>query len=139
MAAMLAGSLDRAVLQHYRGLAERRVAAVALALTLYRSDHNGDLPAKLQDLVPAYLPAVPTDPLAAGGKPIAYAVDGGRPRVYSVGPNGVDDGGLPEDPDAPRPRNRQASDLVVDLHRQPRPIPLPTDEDEESADDSLAP
>jgi hypothetical protein len=44
--------------------------------------------------VPAYLPAVPKDPFAAGGKPLRYsASDPAVPSVYSVGEDGVDDGG----------------------------------------------
>lgn len=71
-----------------RGLAERRMAAMSLACQLYRRD-KGSWPAKADDLVPAYLPAVPLDP-ADGKSPLGYVLvarglpDGGdRPLVYS--------------------------------------------------------
>ena len=47
-------------------------------------------------LAPDYLPAVPNDPLAAEPTQIGYISvydDPERPRVYSVGMDGVDDGG----------------------------------------------
>lgn len=89
---------DRAIERDLRMRTERRMAAVALAVRLYRLDHGGAWPASLQELVPRYLPAVPLDPLAAGDKPLGYVIlkgalpgGGDRPLVYSVGENGVDD------------------------------------------------
>ena len=49
-----------------------RAGAVALALRLYQADHADARPAALSALVPTYLPAIPTDPLAAGSPPIGY-------------------------------------------------------------------
>ena len=43
--------------------------ATACAVERYRMAH-GRLPATLEDLVPAFLPSVPTDPLT--GKPLCY-------------------------------------------------------------------
>ena len=83
-----------------RAVANRRLAAVAVAVRLYRVDHAGRLPGALADLVPQYLPAVPVDPMRADGGPLGYAPTyappyGGpaSPRVYSVGRDGADDGG----------------------------------------------
>jgi len=76
----------------YQYLTNRRMAAVSLAAQLYRHDHDGVWPAKLQDLVPAYLPAVPKDPKLPGGRPLGYFVvphglpDGQDRPVVSVGP-----------------------------------------------------
>lgn len=103
---------------HFRGLAERRLAAAALACRLYAVDHGGRLPGRLEDLVPAYLPAVPADPLAAS-KALAYA-PGDRPIVYSVGEDGRDDGGRELPPDAARKGRQGPHDLVVPLARRPR-------------------
>ena len=105
MAAVMMPSISRGVETHYRGLASRRLAATCVAARLYALDHDGNLPAKLDDLVPAYLPAVPLDPLAAGGTPLRYVnehADSQHPRVYSVGPDGRDDGGpVPKDENKP--------------------------------------
>ena len=90
MARMLLPAFDRAVLTHYRVLAERRMAAVALAVKWYQSEHDGRSPRMLEELVPKYLPSVPADPFAAGAKPLRYVPDGDRLAVYSLGENGVD-------------------------------------------------
>jgi len=70
----------------------RRMTAVSLAAQLYRADHDGRWPAKLDDLVPRYLPAVPQD-THGDAAPLGYALldDGRRPIVYSRGPDGADD------------------------------------------------
>jgi hypothetical protein len=128
LAAAALSPSPRAAESHYQAVARRRLAAAALAARLYALDQDGQLPATLDDLVPKYLPHVPADPLAAGGKPISYIPTGPRPRVYSVGPNGVDDGGRAEDPTASRAQNRLHSDLVIDLTRQPRETRTPEDE-----------
>jgi hypothetical protein len=82
------------VTEHYEGKADGRLAATALALRLYAADHGGRYPGKLDELVPAYLPAVPLDPLATGGAPLKYSTaDPAAPSLYSVGEDGVDNGG----------------------------------------------
>lgn len=54
------------------------------------------LPANLQELVPRYLPELPSDLL--GDKPFVYNVmNNGSPLIYSVGRNGKDDGGRGDD------------------------------------------
>jgi hypothetical protein len=94
MANLLMPAFDRYVLQHYRGKTDRRLAATALALRLYAADHDGTYPKSLDALVPGYLPSLPLDPFAAGGRPLLYsAADPSAPVVYSVSENGVDDGG----------------------------------------------
>ena len=67
-------------------------ALVACALERYRLAHQ-EFPASLAALVPQYLEKVPADLI--GGKPLKYRRDGeGRYVLYSVGWNGVDDGGV---------------------------------------------
>ena len=66
---------------------------VFVARERYRRAH-GAWPARLEDLVPAYLPAVPLDPYRSG-TPLCYAGD----LLYSVGPDGLDQGGKPGDKD----------------------------------------
>lgn len=66
-------------------------ALVALALELWHRRH-GEWPAKLDELVPDLLPAVPPD--RVDGQPLRYVIRDGRPILYSVGRNGLDDGGV---------------------------------------------
>ena len=79
------GTSTRFLTTDFRCRAERRATAALLALRLYHLDH-GRWPAALAELVPAYLPAVPLDPLVGGNRPIGYlvqprALPGGRDRV----------------------------------------------------------
>jgi hypothetical protein len=89
----------REMMMHFPVMTDRRAAAIALAVRLYRVDHDGQLPAHLTDLVPDYLPAVPIDPMAADGRPFGYHPAAHPPVIYSVGRDGIDDGGtsLPYD------------------------------------------
>ncbi len=116
----MGGILDRPVEHTFRAITTRRLAAVALAMRLYASEHEGKLPAKLEDLAPRYLPSVPGDALARGKK-MGYVAEAERPRVYSVGQNGTDEGGS----DAPIKKGFDTGrwseeDWVVDLTRRPR-------------------
>jgi hypothetical protein len=72
---------DRAVL---------RTAIIGLALERYRLE-KGYWPKELTELVPAYLPAVPCDPF--DGRETRYKTLPDGVIVYSVGPDGQDDGG----------------------------------------------
>lgn len=92
LSAMLYPSLGNAVTRHFEAAAKRRMAAVALALRMYAIDH-GRPAAALRELVPDYLPAIPTDPLSPDGRPLAYANYGGRLVLYSVGTDQKDDAG----------------------------------------------
>jgi hypothetical protein len=89
----------RESMMHFPTLTDRRAAAIALAIRLYCVDHGGRFPAQLSELVPAYLPAVPADPMAADGRPFGYRPSAHPPVIYSVGRNAIDDGGtsLPDD------------------------------------------
>lgn len=55
-------SLVRALQRTYQSQADRRAAAVDLAARLYELD-RGRTPARVEDLVPAYLPGVPIEPM----------------------------------------------------------------------------
>ena len=92
LSAVLAFSFDRAALLHYRALADGRMAAVALAVRLYEIDHSRR-PMRLADLVPNYLGELPLDPFREDGGTFGYRPDAKPPVLYSVGPDGVDDGG----------------------------------------------
>ena len=66
---------------------------VALALRAYRLEH-GVYPTTLEALVPSYLPAIPADPFAFSG-PLRYQKTKSSDILYSIGPDGKDDSGLP--------------------------------------------
>ncbi|GMU23323.1 MAG: hypothetical protein AMXMBFR13_34020 [Phycisphaerae bacterium] len=63
------------------------------SLALYRFRHrHGAYPDRLDQLVPDLLPELPADPFS--GQPLCYRkTDDGGFLLYSVGENGVDDGG----------------------------------------------
>lgn len=66
---------------------------IACGLELYRRA-NGQLPEKLQELVPRFLEQVPTD--IVNGEPLKYRREADAHYVlYSVGWNSADDGGVP--------------------------------------------
>jgi hypothetical protein len=68
-----------------------RSLAAACAVERYRMAH-GRLPATLEDLVPAFLPSVPTDPLT--GKPLCYKPSESRSYlIYGTGWDQTDNAG----------------------------------------------
>ncbi len=126
--------LERSFVLDYRGRAMRRMAATALAIRLYEID-NGRRPAKLADLVPDYLDAVPDDPFAAPGTPIGYLPDAPRPLLYSIGDNGVDQHGTyAADPNDPPEYNDY--DIPFFLNGD-RPKPPPEESEEGESEEEL--
>ena len=83
------GALQATALRHQ---ARFRLLICGLALRAYCVE-NGDPPEKLADLVPEYLTKVPQDPHS--GKPLVYRRDAKGYVLYSVGPDGRDNGGQP--------------------------------------------
>ncbi len=84
---------------HLRARAEAscNVAATGIAIERYRLA-NGKLPDSLEDLVPRYLSKLHPDPF--NSRPLRYVVvDPRRFYLYSVGRNGIDDGGLQRNAD----------------------------------------
>jgi hypothetical protein len=75
-----------------REAARRAAVSLLLACQLHHRLH-GDWPAKIEDLVPDILAKLPTDPLGKSGELMRLKRDGDDLVIYSVGPNGVDDGG----------------------------------------------
>ena len=67
-----------------------------LAIRLHR-ERDGRFPESLAGLVPRFLAVVPDDPFA--GRPLIYRPIESGYLLYSIGPNGEDDGG-PPDPDS---------------------------------------
>jgi len=78
------------VSSHDRLLEESELVHVSLALSACHIETKS-YPAKLMDLVPRYIGAIPKDQFS--GQELHYAREGAGYLLYSVGPNGVDDGG----------------------------------------------
>jgi hypothetical protein len=72
------------------GQAELRCAIVAIVAKRYASMHRS-WPSSLDDLVPAFLPAVPRDPF--DGAQLRFRVLDDGIIIYCLGPDNVDDGG----------------------------------------------
>jgi hypothetical protein len=85
---------------HFRSLAERRSTVVALAAQRYRLE-QGRWPTKLDELVPAYLTALPADPFTEDGRPIGYLIaklPDGKPRPLLFFEAGRTDAPIPNQP-----------------------------------------
>jgi hypothetical protein len=89
---MMAPATDRAVARAVRAHTINRMAVVACALERYHLKHHV-FPEKLDDLAPTFLPTTPLDPM--NNQPFCYQrTDDGWFRLYSVGADGKDDGGV---------------------------------------------
>jgi len=88
--------------------ARRAAAGTAVAACRYRIA-RGQWPDKLDDLVPAYLIVSPIDPF--DGKPLRWKSGGEKIVIYSVGPDGKDDGGAAYDSKA------KTGDIVFELRK----------------------
>ena len=71
--------------------ARRRAAVTAVAVQKLRLTQGGKLAEQLDELVPRFLPSVPLDPY--DGQPLRYKRRPAGFVVYSIGPDGRDDGG----------------------------------------------
>lgn len=91
-------SLENALLQGERTETTRDATTVVIAMELHRRRH-GEWPASLEELVPALLPRVPLDPF--DGRALKLTIRDGRPVLYSIGNDYIDDGGV-----APLPSDR---------------------------------
>ncbi len=73
---------------------DNRMMLTALALQAYRAERKA-YPASLQELVKGkYLSELPRDSFNLG-QPLKYVNQGAKYLLYSVGPDGIDDGGKP--------------------------------------------
>jgi len=84
------GSKEKAEARHNMVIARERLLVTELGLRCYQSE-QGRAPASLEQLVPKYLQRVAMDPFS--DKPIIYRPQGTNWVLYSVGVDGVDDGG----------------------------------------------
>ena len=88
---MLLPALDGAMIKAGRCDAMIRDTQTAIAVERYRLA-NGTLPKQLSNLIPAFLPTVPSDPF--DGKPLRYKTLEKGYVVYSVGEDREDNGGV---------------------------------------------
>lgn len=92
LSGLLLPALGKAVHRDTEDRAKARIAQTVLAIERYRLAHAGQLPDTLDALVPAYLPAILSDPF--DGKPLRFKRREAGYVVYCVGPDTVDDDGL---------------------------------------------
>lgn len=99
-----------------------RGTRIVLALERFRNS-NGDYPISLDALVPAYLAAIPADPMT--GKPMLYTRIENDPHgrdylVYSTGIDGIDNGGrVPEGDHYANPASIETGfDFIVNQPRR---------------------
>jgi hypothetical protein len=85
-------STQQAEVRHKRVVAHVRLLTAELAVRCYQSE-QGRVPTGLEQLVPKYLQRVPSDPFSV--RPMLYRPQGTNWLLYSVGEDGVDDGGKP--------------------------------------------
>jgi hypothetical protein len=85
-------NLDTTVWNGAEALARARASAGALAIARYQRAHAGALPGSLGELVPAYLAAPLVDPYT--GRELQYVRDAARYKVYGVGLDRQDNGGV---------------------------------------------
>jgi len=71
--------------------AQNALLLIALYLHAYRLEH-GHYPAALAELVPGYMSKIPEDPFALHSA-FCYRLEGEKYLLYSVGPDGKDNGG----------------------------------------------
>jgi hypothetical protein len=91
LSSLLVPALGSVVRAHAQNEARHRAASVLVAATRQRLE-TGELPKSLDDLVPGTMPAVPRDPFTAD-QPLLMKRDNATLLVYSIGPDGEDDGG----------------------------------------------
>jgi hypothetical protein len=91
---LLLPALGRAVARSVEGQTLAEMAIVAIGLERYRLEHQA-YPAQLSQLVPKFAAVIPQDPVSH--QPFHYErIPTGGFRLWSVGWDGVDDGGLVE-------------------------------------------
>jgi ABC-type transport system involved in multi-copper enzyme maturation permease subunit len=118
---MLTPAMQKVAFSQRRTGGELRCAIVMLAAERYRRDHQR-WPDTLDELVPGYLRRVPADPF--DGKPLRYRRLSAGVVIYSVGNDGVDNGGIIER----RNHFKTGTDVGMrlwDVRRRGRPAPDP--------------
>ena len=106
---ILLPSLHKAGVLRDQAAMDFELARLAFALAAYKAD-KGQYPPDLASLAKEYVREVPADLFT--GKPLIYKPDGGGYLLYSVGPDGKDDGGKRFGPES---RGWEDFDIVVEV------------------------
>src|SRR5438445_1870660 len=104
---------SKAYLRHAESLAALRLAQTVLAVERFRLSGQR-LPSDLDELVPDFLPQIQADPF--DGAPLRYKLLSKGYVVYSIGPDGHDDGGK-EPPTKRRSTARVPEDITFTVER----------------------
>lgn len=84
-------ALGRALNKLMATEAAKQLAITAIALKRFELKHK-EFPARLEELVPDFVKTVPRDPV--DGQPLRYRLNNDHTfALYSIGENGIDDGG----------------------------------------------
>jgi hypothetical protein len=109
LTARILPGMESAFQATFRTQARNRIAAAALAVERHRAKY-GQTPASLEQTAPEFLTAVPSDPF--DGKPLRYfRVGDDGYTLYSIGSNGIDDGGQEQE-------NRGEPDVTFRVERR---------------------
>lgn len=92
LAGVIIPAVTRAPYAYVRCMTQRTNLTTAIAVERYRVAH-GNLPETLDALVPDYLDSIPID--AFDGNPLRYRVNDIGYTIYSIGPDQIDDSGVP--------------------------------------------
>lgn len=120
MSSMFLSSFSRVASRDADLRARLRTAMAAVAVERWRIAHNGQIPDSLDELVPAFLASVPQDPF--DGHPLRFKKLASGYAVYSVGPDGVDDGGKERPPYSRNTPEEERSkyDILFIVEQQPK-------------------
>ena len=112
--ALLTPAIGKALERVEKVRMQHATALVAIAATKFRIAHDG-LPDKAASLVPDFLPSLPKDAFLTESR-LRYSNKDGGVAIYSVGPNGKDDGGPVPEMDKDQPKN---DDVGIFLRKSP--------------------
>ena len=112
--ALLTPAIGKAIENVEKARMRHTTALVAIAATEFRITHDS-LPEKAASLVPDFLPFLPKDAFLKDSR-LRYSNKDDGVAIYSVGPNGKDDGGPGPDMDKDQPKN---DDVGIFLRQSP--------------------
>ena len=111
---LLTPAIGKAIERVEKVRMQHATALVAIAATKFRIAHDG-LPEKAASLVPDFLPFLPKDAFLKDSR-LRYSNKDDGVAIYSVGPNGKDDGGPGPELDEDQAKN---DDVGIFLRKSP--------------------